>query len=182
MRGEASTIRFAVVTTLQTVCNSDLTFTSGRAKGAARMAEYLQLRCHTVVLLGRVIMYLNQARSSFLLLVFALAGTAQAADFAGGTGEPNDPYLIATREQFLAADFSQAGVHYQLCCDIDLDRGFYWDRLRTTQSVVRAHLDGAGFEIQSALLIDMGGFFATIESEGTVANLTLADLDFGLTN
>jgi len=26
------------------------------------------------------------------------------AQFAGGTGEPNDPYLIATAEQFLAVD------------------------------------------------------------------------------
>jgi len=73
-----------------------------------------------------------------------------------------------------AADFSQAGVYYQLCCDIDLN----WQRVE--HGSVRAYLDGAGFEIRSARLVNTTGFFGTIKPEGTIANLTLSDLDLGI--
>ena len=80
-----------------------------------------------------------------LVVVTALvlsAGMAWGQDFAGGTGEPNDPYLIATADQLLAADFTVPETYFRLCNDIDLDRkagplGYF-----------HAHLDGAGFEIQ----------------------------------
>ena len=44
------------------------------------------------------------------LVLSLLAPACEAVEYAGGTGEPNDPYLIATAEQFLAADFSVPGA------------------------------------------------------------------------
>ena len=56
------------------------------------------------------------------------------AQFAGGTGEPDDPYLIATAEQFLAVDLAWPPSYFRLCNDIDLDRQAFplrsWPGLR----------------------------------------------------
>lgn len=78
-------------------------------------------------------------------LVFVLSSGAGAVEFAGGTGEPNDPYLIATAEQLLEADFSVAGTYFKLCGNTDLRREGPW------YNNVRAHIDGAGFEIENAV-------------------------------
>jgi hypothetical protein len=52
-----------------------------------------------------------------------LANVLPAADFAGGTGEPNDPYQIATAEQLisLGSDPNLLDRHYVLLNDLDLD-------------------------------------------------------------
>lgn len=121
----------------------------------------------------------NAHAVGFLILALVLWASAipcGAGEFAGGTGEPNDPYLIATAEQLLAADFTKAGVCYQLCSSIDLDRR------NVNPCYFRAHLDGAGFEIQNARILHYDlSLFGVIEPEGTIANLTLADLDLGTT-
>lgn len=58
-------------------------------------------------------------------IVVGLGGlTAHAAEpFAGGTGQPNDPYQIETAEQLLAigADPNLSGEHFILNNDIDMD-------------------------------------------------------------
>ncbi|MEN6574719.1 MAG: GLUG motif-containing protein [Phycisphaerales bacterium] len=121
---------------------------------------------------------MNRHRIQFVVsfLVFVLGGVVGAVEFAGGTGEPNDPYLIATAEQLLEADFSVPGTYFQLSCDIDLDR-------RTVEPCgFRAHLDGAGFEIGSVLITWNTSFFGIILPEGAITNLTLTDLDLGCTS
>ena len=47
----------------------------------------------------------------------------RAAEFAGGKGEPNDPYLIATAEQLIAigSDSSLLSKHFLMVHDVDLD-------------------------------------------------------------
>jgi hypothetical protein len=47
----------------------------------------------------------------------------RAVEFAGGTGEPNDPYQIATAEQLIAMgrDSSLRDKHFVLVADLDLD-------------------------------------------------------------
>jgi hypothetical protein len=52
-----------------------------------------------------------------------LAGVLPAAQFAGGTGEPNDPYQIATAEQLLSigSDPNLLDKHFVLLNDLDLD-------------------------------------------------------------
>jgi hypothetical protein len=58
------------------------------------------------------------------LIVLAIGtGPSWAVEFAGGTGEPNDPYLIATAEHLTAIglDPNLLDKHYLLVADIDLD-------------------------------------------------------------
>jgi hypothetical protein len=58
-----------------------------------------------------------------LIICLILQSLALSTEFAGGTGEPNDPYQIATAEQLISigleGDFQQK--HYILIEDIDLD-------------------------------------------------------------
>lgn len=58
-----------------------------------------------------------------LSVVLACAVGTRAYEFAGGTGEPNDPYQIATAEQLIAvgADPNLWDEHFALIADIDLD-------------------------------------------------------------
>ncbi len=57
------------------------------------------------------------------LLLLTRCASASASQFAGGTGEPNDPYQIATAEQLIAigADPNLLDKHFVLIADIDLD-------------------------------------------------------------
>ena len=56
-------------------------------------------------------------------VVLSTISAVQASQFAGGTGEPNDPYLIATAEQLISigSDPSLLNKHYLMVNDIDLD-------------------------------------------------------------
>lgn len=94
-----------------------------------------------------------------------------AAEFAGGTGEPNDPYLIETIDQLLGADFGKAGVHYRFCSDFVLKE---MDVILLSRSVsFRAHLDGAGHCLRHAVISSPAGcsLLGIIEPEGAVTNL-----------
>jgi len=57
------------------------------------------------------------------ILILAACDAVSAVEFAGGTGEPNDPYRIATAEQLAAIgdDRDLLTRHYVLVNDIDLD-------------------------------------------------------------
>ena len=59
----------------------------------------------------------------FTILVCGMCLCTQAADFAGGTGEPDDPYQIATAEQLigLGEDPNLYDQCFVLTADIDLD-------------------------------------------------------------
>ena len=63
-----------------------------------------------------------------LLAVCLLAFPAQA-QYSGGTGEPNDPYLIYTAEHLnaLGAEPNDYDKHFKLMADIDLS-GYTYDR------------------------------------------------------
>jgi hypothetical protein len=119
---------------------------------------------------------LRYSRGVVLLSLMLLVGSpvVRGVDFAGGTGEPNDPYLIATAEQLLAADFTVPGTYFRLCNNIDLDGRIAWG------GSFRAHLDGAGYEIQNAIRVMGGSIFDCVEAEGTITNLVLANFDVGL--
>ena len=58
-----------------------------------------------------------------VLLAVSLACGAKAAEFAGGTGEPADPYHIATVEQLVSIgdDADLLDKYYLLVADLDLD-------------------------------------------------------------
>ena len=62
---------------------------------------------------------------------------AQPYHFAGGTGEPNDPYQIATAEQLISigSDPNLLDKHFILLNDIDLDPNLPGGRV-FTQAVI----------------------------------------------
>lgn len=67
----------------------------------------------------------NGSRSAILAMALAvgcLSPGALALQFAGGTGEPNDPYQIAAAEQLVSigSDANLLSKHYVLVADIDL--------------------------------------------------------------
>ena len=57
------------------------------------------------------------------VVIWGCAGMTLGVEFAGGTGEPNDPYQIATAEQLIAigSDPNLLDKHFLLIADIDLD-------------------------------------------------------------
>jgi hypothetical protein len=61
-------------------------------------------------------------RRAAVLVALGLCAVGRGAEFAGGTGGANDPYLIATAEQFNAvgADPNLWNKHFKLVADIDL--------------------------------------------------------------
>ena len=78
---------------------------------------------------------------ALIALVIGLCATASAVEFAGGTGEPNDPYQIATAEQLIAigSDPNLLDRHFVLVSDIDLDPNLPGGRLFDT-AVISAWL------------------------------------------
>jgi len=61
---------------------------------------------------------------TWIIIILCLAiSQSPAAEFAGGTGEPNDPYQIATAQQLISIgdDPNLLDKHYVLINDIDLD-------------------------------------------------------------
>ncbi len=57
-----------------------------------------------------------------LILLLTLCTVTSAVEFAGGTGDPNDPYQIATADQLIAigSDPNLLDKHFVLVADIDL--------------------------------------------------------------
>jgi len=73
---------------------------------------------------------------------------AQAHDFAGGTGDPNDPYQIATAAQLVSigSDPNLLDKHFVLVNDIDLDPNLPGGRTLTQAVVAPDTNDAAGFQ------------------------------------
>lgn len=75
--------------------------------------------------------------------------SAKAIEFAGGTGEPNDPYQIATAEQLMAIgqDEGLQGRHFVLVADIDMDPNLPGGVVLTSGLVLAGALDGRGHRV-----------------------------------
>jgi len=116
--------------------------------------------------------------------------------YGGGTGEPNDPYLIYTAEHLnaLGAEPDDYDQHFKLMADIDLS-GFSYDRAVIAPDVNDATtgwgwnpFDGAHFagvfdgndHVISNLNIqgeNYLGLFGRLDSGATISNLGLVALD-----
>jgi hypothetical protein len=125
---------------------------------------YAMIRFQRRCMIGLVCMFMG---------TMGLFATAQAVEFAGGTGEPNDPYQIATAKQLLSIDKDKALLqkHYILINTIDLaDTPVYGNVFRT----FTGSFDGNGYTIQNFGSEEIpvgGGLFARIGSGGEVKNL-----------
>jgi len=130
-----------------------------------------------------------------MLCACLLTDVLPAAEFSGGTGEPNDPYQIATVEQLcsIGSDPNLLDKHFVLLNDIDLDPNLPGGQV-FTQAVIAPDMndlggfdgapftgsfDGAGHRILN-LTIRNGGasylaMFGYILKEAVVKDLRIDD-------
>ena len=114
-----------------------------------------------------------------IVCALGLCLAASGRGFAGGTGESNDPYQIATAEQLIALDTAgqnAASTCCKLVADIDLG-GVEW-----THPVIASFagtLDGNGHVIRNLHITGVGalGLFGALQSNARVSNLGLVDAD-----
>jgi hypothetical protein len=130
-----------------------------------------------------------------LTLVLAIQSSILAADFAAGTGEPNNPFQIATPEQLLAmgSDPNLLDKNFVLVADIDLDPNLPGGRIFTDALIaqdnnngVSSHggpsfegvLDGQGHAIANMHIEGVPGYDAGLfgKSRGLIKDLRLTDV------
>ncbi len=102
---------------------------------------------------------------------------ADRGQFAGGSGEPNDPYQIATAGQLLSigSDPNLLNKHFRLICDIDLDPNLPGGRV-LMQAVIAPVGDFPGYYRAS----ESGGFGGSFDGhEHIIRNLTLREATRG---
>ena len=123
-------------------------------------------------------------RGIILILCLILQSSAFSVEFAGGTGEPNDPYQIATAEQLVSigSDSNLLDKHFVLVNDIDLDPNRPGRHIfdgpvigQSSEIPFEGVFDGNGHNILN-LTIDSNtpsGLIGEVGSKGQVRNLGL---------
>ncbi len=114
----------------------------------------------------------NTDRFYEIIVVLSVLGSGLAAhayEFAGGTGEPNDPYRIATAEQLISisSDPNLLDKHFVLLNDIDLDPNLSGRRVFTV-AVIAPGLTNREHDFQG------GAFMGSFDGDGhTIRNLKI---------
>ena len=135
------------------------------------------------------------ARVGIVVLILGCGGGTRAYGFAGGTGEPNNPYQIATAADLLAigSDRNLLDKHFVLMNDIDLDPNLPGGRVfddaliaRDESEGVSGHagdpfrgvLDGRGHSIRNLQISGKYGYDAALfgKLSGLVQDLHLQDV------
>jgi len=83
-----------------------------------------------------------------IAIIFLMGSFSLATEFDGGTGEPNDPYQIATAEQLITigSDPSLLDKHFILINDIDLDPNLPGGRVFTRALIAPDANEALGFQ------------------------------------
>jgi len=118
-----------------------------------------------------------------VLLVICLLGLPAEAKYGGGTGQPNDPYLIYTAEQMnaIGADWKDWDKHFKLMADINLSTyaGTDFNIIGTgSTNAFSGVFDGNSKKISmyTSTNRDYTGLFGYLKgSEAEVKNLGLID-------
>jgi hypothetical protein len=127
-----------------------------------------------------------------LTLILALCPATPAVQFAGGTGEPNNPYQIATAEQLIALgqDPNLYDRHFVLVADLDLDPNLPGGRVFGKAiiapdfdaksgfqgSAFTGSFDGREHTISGLTIVtntQYAGLFGATQSTANIQNLTL---------
>ncbi len=106
-------------------------------------------------------------REIILLMCLMLQSSALSVEFAGGTGEPNDPYQIATAEQLIAigSDPNLLDKSFVLVADIDLDPNLPGGRVFKDALIAQDDCDGVSGHVGPS-------FDGILDGQGhTIANL-----------
>ena len=107
-----------------------------------------------------------------------------ADEFAGGSGQEDDPYLISTPEQLARLAYlidsttssSYRYLHYKQTADIDLD-GYYWLPIGLFDSsssyCFSGFYDGGGYKITNMKFKSGSykGLFGYIDGNGIIENI-----------
>jgi hypothetical protein len=121
-----------------------------------------------------------------ILFVLLMSSLGQALEFAGGSGDPNDPYQIATADQLMA--MGEDPNLLDRCCvlvnDIDLDpnlsgaREFDRAVIAPGESAFAGVFDGNDHTIYHLTVIGDSylGLFGQVDREGEVFTLNLEDV------
>ena len=117
-----------------------------------------------------------------LIMICFISLTAQA-QYGGGTGEPNDPYLIYTDEQInsIGTEPNDWDKHFKLMADIDLlaCSGACFNIIGTDEKPFMGVFDGDGHAISSfafASEIDYVGIFGYVDDPNAhIRNLVIID-------
>jgi|GEM_PF-2672932 len=111
--------------------------------------------------------------------------TAEAGEFAGGSGTEEDPYLVATAEHLNnVRNYKEA--HFKQIADIDLDvepwKTDGWSTIGAKYNQFIGQYDGDGFEINGLFLPYSGyhnslfGYVGNDDQEGVILNLGLLNV------
>jgi len=135
-------------------------------------------------------------KSSGLLLLIITSTVAQALEYSGGSGTPEDPYQIATAEDLMLLGETPEDYdkHFIMTADIDLDPNLpglkVFDRAVIAPDVndsgysfqgtpFTGVLDGNGHAISDLVISgrDYIGLFGKLEEPGEIRNLRLLRID-----
>lgn len=111
----------------------------------------------------------NLGKTAVITTAFCLTLPLYAAQFAGGTGEPDNPYQIATAEQLcsIGSDPNLQDKHFVLTADIDLDPDLPGGKL-FDRAVIAPDADAATDGYQGT------AFSGVFDGDGhTISNLTI---------
>ena len=128
---------------------------------------------------------------SSLLVTLYFYGLPAQAQYGGGSGEPNDPYLIYTAEQMnaIGAEPNDWDKHFKLMADIDLASYSYDTALIAPDTdssksgfqgtPFTGVFDGNGLTISNLTIEGVGylGLFGQLEPTALVKNLGLEAVD-----
>ncbi len=127
-------------------------------------------------------------------LILGLCVTARPVEFAGGTGEPNDPYRIATAGQLIGigSDPNLLDKHFALVADIDLDPNlpggrtfdqaiiaYPTDPYDPNSGTFTGHFDGRGHSMSGLRTVSAGAFtglFGRVGYSGIIENIRLKNI------
>jgi hypothetical protein len=123
----------------------------------------------------------------FILLVLLHSYQAKGdVEFAGGTGEPNDPYLISTAEQLKSIGTTGYGSKcYKLVADIDLDPNIPGNKILNHSFIdslsFNGTLDGNGYSISNMVINGShrtreAGLISILFWPGVVKNIKLRNI------
>jgi hypothetical protein len=120
------------------------------------------------------------ADGGYPVLWWQLSPTPPLPTFSGGTGEPNDPYLISTTADLNSIGHNPRlmGAHFKLVNNIDLEGINFYD-ISTEAFPFTGVFDGNGFMISNfnhaSINTDYSGFFNYVSGPAEIKNLGLID-------
>jgi hypothetical protein len=125
-------------------------------------------------------------RAALVTLTVCLLVLPASAKYSGGTGEPNDPYQIATAADLIALGETSEDYdkHFILTADIDLDPNLpgrkVFDKavIRSGETFFTGVFDGNVYTIRHMTIEgkDNLGLFACVYQPGKVKNLRIVDV------